>query len=403
MKHSFITRTLRSQRTSCKSNLIAIGLLLTSFPVILSCSGGNSESLSKDYDVESVLIKKDAISQLENDGYNIKIEAHLSLPDSTCPIMCQRMKYENGYYFLHDNGEIQTIWVFDSIGNYISKLGEKGRKENEYQTDITDWFFDKDKKVVLVFEKRTRKIHKFTLEGKAMGAKMLESWPHAIGTLDGNRIYCSYYHRLAKDGLQFALLSENEELIKPFIHLQNDMAFVPTDNCFSVSQEKLFYVPSFADSAFVFANDSIEKVVRFTFEDEFITEDIKQEAYNDNLKNFHHFDGVRYIYTYYETTRFKYLAYNYCGMYMHHLIDNATGKQYKFGNNLIAGLLPTTILYVKDNKLYYLITKQNVEDYRYIMKPTVLKEELSKSDDTIKRIFNGEESLPLILSIEIKE
>lgn len=240
MKHSFITQTLRSQRTSYQSNLIVIGLLLTSLSVLLSCSDGNSESLSKDYDVESVLIKKDAISQLEDDGYNIKIEAHLSLPDSTCPIMCQRMKYENGYYFLQGNGKIQTIWVFDSIGYYISKLGERGRKENEYQTDITDWFFDKDKKIVLVFERQARKLHKFTLEGKAMGAKMLESWPHAIGTLDSNRIYCSYYHRLAKDGLQFALLSENEELMKPFIHLQNDMGFVPTDNFLMLVKRSCF-------------------------------------------------------------------------------------------------------------------------------------------------------------------
>lgn len=153
----------------------------------------------------------------------------------------------------------------------------------------------------------------------------------------------------------------------------------------------------------MFANDSIEKVVRFTFEDEFITEDIKQEAYNDNLKKFHHFDGVKFIDTYYETTRFKYLVYVKGILYMHHLIDNATGKQYKFGNNLTAGLLPSNVLCVMDNKLYYLITKQNVEDLRYLIKPTVLNEELSKSDDAIKRIFNGEESLPLILSVEIKK
>lgn len=404
MQHVFPIKKLLTQMTFYKSNLIVVGCILIFLSVFfLSCSDENSECLFKNYEIESVLIKKDVITQLENDSYNIKIETHLSLPDSSCSMVCERMKYENGYYFLQGNGKNQTIWVFDSIGNYLSKLGERGRKENEYQTDITDWFFDKDKKVVLVFEKLARKIHKFTLEGKSIGTKVLESWPNAIGALEDNRIYCSYYHKLAKDGLQLALLSDNEDLIKPFIHLHNNMRFVPTDKCFKASQGKLFYVPSFADSAVVFNKDSVEKVVRFKFEDKFITEDIKHEAYNDKLENYHNFNGIQFINTYYETTRFKYLVYVYADMYINHLIDNASGKQYKFVNSLTEGLFPGNVLCVKDNKIFYLVTKQNVEELRHLLDSSVLNDALSKSDDIIKKIFNGEESLPLILSIEIKE
>lgn len=404
MKRIFPFKILLSQGASYKSILVVIGCILTFLSFfVLSCSYENSECLFKNYDVESVLIKKDAITQLENGNYNIKIETHLSLPDSTYSIICERMKYENGYYFLQGNGKNQTIWVFDSIGNYISKLGERGRKENEYQTDITDWFFDKNKEFVLVFEKHARKIHKFTLEGRAIGAKIMESWPNAVGAMEDNRIYCSYYHKLAKSGFQLALLSEDEDLIKPFIHLQNNMRFVPTDKCFSVSHGKLFYIPSFADSAIVFNKDSVEKVVRFIFEDKFITEDIKLEAYNNKLDNYHHFDGIQYINTYYETTRFKYLVYVYAGLFINHLIDNATGRQYKFVNSLTAGLFPSNVLYVKGNKLFYLVTRQHVEELRHLLDSSVFNDALSKSDDIIKKIFNGEEPLPLILSIEIKE
>ena len=142
---------------------------------LCSCFGCDREPLFHGYEVQSVHVKNNAITQLDNDCRDMKIETYLSLRDSTFTLMCQRMKVEDGYYFLQGSGKNQTIWVFDSVGNYVSKLGERGRKNNEYQTDVTDWFYLKDSNEVYVFERNTRKIHVFSVDGSSKETIILES------------------------------------------------------------------------------------------------------------------------------------------------------------------------------------------------------------------------------------
>ena len=385
-----------------KKWFVACGVISIVCISLCSCFGGDREPLFHGYEVQSVHVKNNAITQLDNDCRDIKIETYLSLRDSIFTLMCQRMKVEDGYYFLQGSGKNQTIWVFDSVGNYVSKLGERGRKNNEYQTDVTDWFYLKDSNEVYVFERNTRKIHVFSVDGSSKETIILESWPNAIGALKKNDLFCSYYHKQAKDGAQLALLSKDEEVKKIFINLQENMKFQATDNSFFSSCGKLFHVPNFADSAIVFNRDSVEKVVRFSFEDKFITKEIKKEIYDGKMENFFQFDGVQSINTYYETTRFHYLKYMFSGICINHLIDKRTNNQYKFANSLVKGILPSDVFCVKDNKLLYLVTKQKVEEYRHLLDDDTLAEELSESDDVVRRIFNGEEPLPLILSVEIK-
>ena len=255
----------------------------------------------------------------------------------------------------------------------------------------------------MVFEKNSRKIHVFSLNGNSIDTQILESWPNAIGALESDKIFCSYYHKLAKEGIQLGLFSRREEVIEDFINLQKNMEFVPTDNSFYANQDRLFHVPTFADSAIVFKKDSVEKTIHFVFEDKFITEEIKNNAYKDKLDDFYHFKGVQYINTYYETSRFHYLKYVCDRMFVNHLIDKKSKKQYKFISSLIKGLFPSTVFCVRDNKLLYIVTKQDVEDIRHLLEPADYIKVLSESDEIVKKIFKGEETLPLILSIEIKE
>lgn len=376
-------------------------LLMMICASFFSCSRERGTCLFGNYKAETLLIKNSAITQLESQDYNIKIETHLSDSLSSA-FVCDKMKYDGGYYFLLENGKHQTIWVFDSAGNYISKLGEKGRAKNEYQTDITDWFFIPDKGEVFVFEKDSRKIHVFSIDGRYIETRALESYPNAIGALEDGKIFCSYYHKEAKDGIQLGLLNKDETVIRNFINLKSNMQIVPTDHSFYVNQNRLFHVPSFADSAIVFHKDSVQKVVRFDFQDKFIPGDLKKEVYNGESENFHRFNGISYIETYYETSRFHYIKYVLAGVYVNHLVDKRKGKQYHFVSNLTKGLLPGSALCVRDNKLLFLVTKQNVDDIRQFITPEEYRHALSESDEIIRKIFRNEETLPLILSIEIK-
>ena len=380
-----------------------IYLLAITF-LLVSCVERKTSCLFSNYNKEVVNIKKDgAISELEDDDYVMKVEAYLSLPDSSETLLCDRMKYDGGYYFLLDNVRKRTIWVFDSLGNYVAKLGRKGRANAEYQNDITDWFYTQDSGNVFVFERNSQKIHKFSIEGESLETCQLSSWPNAIGKLEDEKSFCSYYHKMSNSGAQLCLMSNSEIVEKVFIDLKTNMRFIPTDNSFYVNEGHLFHVPSFADSSIVFNKDSVEKVVKFTFDEKFISEEIKEDAYNDNLDRFRSFDGIQYINTFYETSRFYYLKYSYCNIFLNHLVDKRSGKQYLFVSNPTKGMLPASVLCVRDNKIFFLITKQDVEDTRHLCDDVDLyRKELSLSNPLIQRIFEGEESLPLIFSIEIK-
>lgn len=369
-----------------------------------SCFNENSSETFTRCKQDTLFIKKDGyFSQLDDKDYVINVETHLSPKDSSNTFFCDRIKFDNGYYFLSETGKNQTIWVFDSLGNYVSKLGERGRKENEYQNDITDWFYIKDQEEVLVYERSECMIRTFAINGNHKNTQKMISWPHAIGAIEGDKIFCSFDNIMAKDGIQLGILNRDEKVIETFINLKDDMDFVPSNSCFYSNEEKMYHIPCFADSAIVFNHEKVEKVVHFSFEDKFLTKEIKEEACNAKLDNFHRFKGIQFIENYYETSRFHYLCFVQDGKFVNLLIDKNNNKQYQFTSSLTKGLFPSSVLCVRGEKILYLITKQNVEDIRHLVEPEALNKFLSMSDEVIRRIFRGEESLPLILSIEIKK
>lgn len=370
--------------------------------ICCSCTKEPFTNIKSKYTTESLLIQKDGlINCLDTTEYSIKIEANLSVPDSSIILDCNRLKFDEGHYYLQTEGKNMTIWVFDSVGNFVSKLGERGRAKNEYQTDITDWFRVSDSDEIVVFERNSRKVHTFSIHENKSSAFILESWPNSIGVLNKGKLFCSYYHKEAKEGLQLALLTNNEDIKSDFMYLGQNMAFVPSDLCFYKIADRLFHVPSFADSAIVFRADTVEKIVRFNFEDTFISEDIKQEAYKDHLERLRCFEGIKYIESYYETSKYDVIKFVYNKFVINHLIDKTDGRQFRFSSALPMGIFPSTVFCVRDNKIYYVITKENVEETRTILTPKVYESELTKSSNVIKDIFNNKVSLPVIVSIEI--
>lgn len=373
------------------------------FLVFLSCTKEPLSNLNSRYKTESLTIKKDGfINKLDTNEYEIKVEASLSLPDKSTILSCSRLKYDDGHFFLQSEGKNQTIWVFDSIGHFVTKLGERGRSRNEYQTDITDWFYINSTDEVVVFEKNSKKIHVFALDGSKPESFILQSWPNAIGVLDRGRIFCSYYQREAKEGMQLALLSENEDVVSPFIFLGHDMEFVPSDKSFYKIKEQLFHIPCFADSAIIFRSDTVEKIVKLKFEDDFITEELKEKAYKDNLENYNNFNGIKYVSEYYETSEYNIIRFLFEQVYINQIINKKNDKQYRFISALPRGIFPSNVFCVRDDKIYYLITKENVEEIRILLEKEALEKQMKISSSIIKDIFNDKIQLPAIVSIKIK-
>lgn len=333
--------------------------LFSAISVCISCTKEPLSNISSEYKTEELPILKDGtINELDTNEYTIKVEACLSMPDSSAILSCCRMKYDEGHYYLQTEGKNQTIWVFDSVGNFVSKLGERGRSRNEYQTDITDWFHVNNSDEVIVYEKNSRKVHVFSLDGSQSESFLLESFPNAIGVLERGKLFCSFYQKEAKEGLQLAILTENEDIVSRLIFLGQDMEYFASDNSFYKVKDELFHVPNFADSAIVFKSDTVERVVKFRFEDNFITKEIKEKAFHDDLESYRKFTGIKSIVTYYETSRYRVLRFVYDVYFVNHLVDKTDGRQYRFISALPKGLFPSSTFCVREDKIYYLITKE---------------------------------------------
>ena len=385
-------------------NCAWLSLVFLAVASAVSCT--TKKSLSNFGDecrTETIDVQKDGfISQLDTNEYRISVEATLTLPESSALLSPKRLKYDEGHFYIQTEGRNQTIWVFDSTGNYVSRLGERGRKRNEYQTDITDWFHVSESNDVVVYEKNARKVHVFSLDGSKSEAFILKSWPNAVGVLDEGKLFCSFSQKEAKEGLQLALLSEDEGLLSRYIFLGEDMEFVPSDQSFYKVGDRLYHVPNLADSAIVFHADTVEKVVQLRFADGFLPDDIREEAFADRLEAYHAFAGVKCVDGYYETSRYRVVCFVYGDYCMNQLIDKTTGQQYRFLSALPKGLFPSTVFCVRGDKLYYLFTKEDVEELRILLNADVYAESLRQSSSVIQDICNGKVPLPAIVSLTIK-
>lgn len=380
--------------------IFAVSLVIV---VCTSCAKETLSNLGSAYKAESLAIQKEgAILELATNEYRIKVEASLALPDSSSMLACKRIKYDAGYYFLQCEGKNQTIMVFDSVGNYVSRLGERGRSRNEYQSDITDWFCASGSDDVVVYEKNSRKVHIFSIDGAKSESFILKSWPNAVGMTERGKLFCSFYQKEAKDGLQFGLLSEDEEVVRPLIYLGQDMEFVPSDLSFYKVNDRLFYVPCFADSAIVIRGDSIEKTVKLDFEERFITKEAIADAYRDKLDKYRDFKGVKYVDTYYETSEYAVIRYVCGDIFVNQLVNRKDGRQYRFASALPEGLFPSSVFCVRGNKMYYLFTRESVGEVRVVLNSDIYSKELAKGSKVVQDILNGKVQLPAVVSIEIK-
>ena len=385
-----------------KSSAYAL-VLFTVVSVCVSCTKEPCSNISSEYKTEELsVLKNGIINELDTNEYTMKVEACLSVPDSSTILSCCRMKYDDGHYYLQSEGKNQTIWVFDSVGNFVSKLGERGRRKNEYQTDITDWFHVNGSDDVIVYERKARKVHVFSLDGSQSESFTLESSPNAVGVLDRGKLFCSFYQKEAKEGLQLAILTENEDIASRLIFLGQDMEFIPSDYSFYKIKDELFHVPCFADSAIVFRGDTVERVVKFRFEDEFITKEIKEKAFRDELESYRDFTGIKSITTYYETSRYNVLSFVLGSYNVNQLVDKTDGRQYRFIGSLPKGLSLSTEFCVRGDKIYYVITKENVEETRTLSDADVYEGQFKQSCKTLRDIYSGKVQLPAIVSIEIK-
>lgn len=338
---------------------------------------------------------------LDSTEMDVEYVTSLDLPNGVPDIVCEKFTYEYGHFFVMDNSVNKTVFVFDSLGNFVTRLGERGRAQNEYVQSPTD-FFVKRNQDVCVFERASQRILKFTAKGIFINADRFESFPYSACAINDGNYLCAFNHKMAKDGMQLALMSPDEDIIESYIELKENQKYVTSERTFFKNDDIVYHVPNLSDSILVFQGDSVDRVVKLNFDCGYVPQHIVHEIYDEDMNEYKNYKGVRAIMEYYETQKFRFVTYRKSMFVLKNLIDKETCQQICFSSVPFDGLFPPCTLYVKNDKMYLFVTKEDVKMLKDSMSSDKLQECLHGARKVVRDMFDGVYGFPIVLSAKLK-
>ena len=164
----------------------------------------------------------------------------------------------------------------------------------------------------------------------------------------------------------------------------------------------MYHVPNLSDSILVFQGDSVDRVVKLNFDCGYVPQHIVHEIYDEDMNEYKNYKGVRAIMEYYETQKFRFVTYRKSMFVLKNLIDKETCQQICFSSVPFDGLFPPCTLYVKNDKMYLLVTKEDVKMLKDSMSSDKLQECLHGARKVVRDMFDGVYGFPIVLSAKLK-
>lgn len=357
---------------------------------------------------EDVFIKIDPERQtnpLNNSQYSIDSVRSLSMPANKIFQISKLIVKDNRIYIL-DSEIARTVFVFDTTGRYLYKLGERGRALSEYIGRPVDFFVDKHNDVH-VFDRGGQKIIVFKKDGnptRVIGTS--SSFPYTFGLIDHNNYaYCVQCPNPDKKNNTPALLISDitGENTKNILYLRNTYTYIPSERMFFKNGDRLSHIPIMSDSVLVFKNDSIEKVIHFDFKGKFLTK-VKPELATANVTSGQKWDVKGLVWgllKYQETDSLSMLEYLY-GSSQIFWLKNKKNGQIINARSIIDGICPFTYYYLRGNQIVAFIDEEFVKAIRANAGSEITKKQLSESCPQINDIFEGKIPTPAIFYISIR-
>ena len=374
-------------------------LLLLLLIIVMSCD--NTKDTLGEH--KSVWIKVDPSEntpQLNTNDYSVDSICPLSFPDNISLNNVSKFIVKNDRIYILDTEAAHTVFVFDTSGKYLFKLGERGRAKHEYTYAPTDFFVD-NMGNTHVFDQMGQKILSFTKYGKIFRVVITrEILPHSFGLTNNNKYaYCRRPNEKENPVLMFSDWNkENQETI---LYFNGDYTFVPSDRTFFSNSYRLSHIPILSDSVLVFNNDSLEKVVHFDFGGKFVTEEIPDAVTDINNKDVLRYKGVLSLNEYQETDDLVYMEYVFDWWVKRWLLNKKSKKTIN-AKGLFEGINPFYLFYLRDNQIITLVDHNIINAIKEMYSDNEIKNELPKSVPQVKDIFEGKIEVPVLLYISVK-
>ena len=306
--------------------------------------------------------------------------------------------------YIMDRDVNKAIFVFDSLGNYLSKIGEVGHALNELYRQPTDFSVHPVTGHVYLFEDEGRKIIKYDENGRYYSTDVLKDiWPYAFA-LTNSGDYAFAFRMLNDEMSQTYELSVYDSLEhnkSNFRVLFNHQMF--TENMpFWSSDSLLYYTPNLSDTVFVLNADTISRAIHVDFQGRFLPDKVVSQLKHDGkLSILKDYEGyIQGIKKYEENDYWISVDYS-VGIGMHYLKNKKTNKDFVF-TSLFKGFFPSDLFFIKDKYLVYLITEDNMMDVISLKNENWWHKAYSDTHDVVKKMIKGEIELPALVYVEIK-
>lgn len=378
--------------------------ILFSIIVCEACSSEAEDALDAHKDVVIEIEPGCYTNPLNNSHYSIDSVRSLSMPANKVYKISKLVIKDNKIYLL-DTEFARTVFVFNTNGDYLYKLGERGRAINEYIGEPNDFFVDKHDEVH-VFDRNGKKIIVFKNNGKI--ARVVGTYsisPYSFGLIDYNKYaYCIQCPNSQNRDVNPALLFSDASGVnkKNILCLRNTYTYIPSERLFFKNDDRLSHIPIMSDSVLVFKNDSIEKVIHFDFKGKFLAKE-KPNVITSRVKSkeISNYNGVWGLIQYQETNFISMLEYLYDKTVVY-WFNNKKNGQIINSRSIMEGICPFSCYYLRDNQIVAVVDKETVKEMNVYAEDDTYKKKLRESSPQIIDVLEGKIPTPAIIYISIK-
>ncbi|MBQ9202547.1 MAG: 6-bladed beta-propeller [Bacteroidales bacterium] len=383
-------------RKSIECFSLTIGLF-----ALFSCSRDVSSTIFH-YQSEIIAIRDlEPALILDTTQYAVTYYTSLQLPSEYKYLKCDKMEYVGGFFYLLDTEYNKTVFVFDSQGHFVSRIGQRGRSASEYLDSPTDFFVNPRNDQVMVYERNAHRVHVYDQNGNQIELHTFKMWPYAVGTLFNGYYMAAFDYKEAGKGLQLGVFDRDERIVLPIITMDSPHVFINNERAFVLHGDFLYHIPHFSDSVLIFKSDTLSRVIHLQFQSQFVPSDVIRESNGGNLDDYKLFRGITSVSGYYETNSFNSFSYSKSHVQIKCIIDKRNGMQYHFTGSPFRGLFPGHRYTMVEDSIFWLVTEDDIADLNYALQHEIVKKELSHTYSIIRDIIQNKYPFPLILKVRL--